>query len=145
MIKVKAMPARNAHYARRQHGVSNQPMIAASHIVRKRARELLAVLVAILFLFVPMTQAAPVDCGTHAVGSQHAVSSQVKTDLHVDSKPHGPKACCMSVCSLCYAVFPTSVIGEINLNSEGRRDPAPQPSINGITSRPAIGPPRSAG
>ena len=120
-------------------------MIAASHIFWKRARALLAVLVAILFLFVPIAEAASVDCGTHAAGGQHAVSSQVKTDLHVDSKPHGPKACCMNVCSLCYALSPAPILGEAIVNSDDRRDLSPQRPIVGIKSRPAIGPPRHAG
>lgn len=120
-------------------------MIAASHIVQKRATELLATIVAILFLFVPMAEAAPDDCGTHTVGGQHAVYSQIKTDLHVDSKPHGPKACCMSVCSLCYALPPAPMLVEAILNSDGRRDLEPQRPIVGISSRPAIGPPRLAG
>lgn len=139
------MPARNAHYARRQHGVSNQTMIAASHIVRKRAKELLAVLVAILFLFVPMAEAAPIKCGSHIAGSEHVVSSQGKADLHADTETGDQKACCKRICSICYAVFPTPVFGEITLKSGGRRDLTPQTPINGIISRPAIGPPRSIG
>lgn len=139
------MHAGIAHCARRQHRVSNETMIVASHIVRKRARELLAVLVAILFLFVPMAEAAPIDCGTHTVGSQHAVSSQAKTDLHVDIRAHGSKACCMSVCSLCYALTPAPTLIEAVMRSDGHRDLDPQRPIVGIISRPAIGPPRSAG
>lgn len=64
---------------------ANEPMIAASHIVPKRAGCLLAAVVPILFLFVPMAEANPVECGTHTGGSQAAVSSQVEPDLHADS------------------------------------------------------------
>lgn len=131
-----------AQCGQRQHRVSNETMTAASHIVRKRAKDFLAVLVAILFLFAPMAGAAPMDCGTHTVGSQHAVSSQF---LHADSKPYCPKACCMSVCSLCYALSPAPMLIEAILKSAGRRDLTLQRPIVGISSRPAIGPPRSAG
>ncbi|WP_440657724.1 hypothetical protein [Ensifer adhaerens] len=64
---------------------ANETMIAASHIVPKRAGCLLAAVVAILFLFVPMAEANPVECGMHTGGSQAAVSSQVEPDLHADS------------------------------------------------------------
>jgi hypothetical protein len=120
-------------------------MIAASHTVWKRARQLLAVLVASLFLLMPMAEAALVDCETDATGSQPGVSSQVHSDLHEASKPDGTKACCMSVCSLCYALFPTPSLIEAILESDVLRDFKPQRPIIGVRLRPAIGPPRSAG
>lgn len=133
------------HCARIKHEVSNETMIAASRTVRKHARELLAVMVAILFLFVPMAEAARVECGSHTASSEHVVSSQANTDLHIEIEPGGPKACCKSICNLCYALLPAPVLVEFTLKSGGRRDLNPQPPIDGIISRPAIGPPRSAG
>ncbi|MBD9638738.1 hypothetical protein IB277_20795 [Ensifer sp. ENS07] len=120
-------------------------MIAVSQTARKRTTELLAMLVALLFLVVPMAEAAPMKCESHIAGSEHVVSSQGKADLHADSKTGDQKACCKRICSMCYAVFPTPVFGKITLKSGGRRDLTPQPPINGIISRPAIGPPRSIG
>lgn len=120
-------------------------MIAASHIVRKHTRELLAILVAFLFLVAPMAEATPVECGPHIASSERIVSLQGKTDLHADTETGHEKACCKRICSLCYALLPAPIFGEVTLKSGGRRDLNPQLSINGIISRPAIGPPRSAG
>ncbi|MGO4624197.1 hypothetical protein AB4Z34_20185 [Ensifer sp. 2YAB10] len=120
-------------------------MIAASQIARKHAAELLAIVVAVLFLLVPMAEAAPFECGQHIAGSEHVVSPQGKTDLHADTETGSQKACCKRICSLCYALFPAPVFDEVILNRGGRRDLNPQAPIYGIISRPAIGPPRSAG
>ncbi|WDZ80693.1 hypothetical protein PWG15_23275 (plasmid) [Ensifer adhaerens] len=120
-------------------------MIAASQTARKHATEWLAVLVAFLFLVVPMAEAAPIKCGPHVAGSEHVISPKGHADLHTEKETGGQKACCKRICSMCYALFPAPVIGELTLNSDGRRDIAPQPPIDGIISRPAIGPPRSIG
>ncbi|MEI3856257.1 MULTISPECIES: hypothetical protein [unclassified Ensifer] len=120
-------------------------MIAVSQTARKRTTELLAILVALLFLVVPMAEAAPIKCGPHIAGSEHVVSPPGKGDLHAEKETGGQKACCKRICSLCYALFPAPIFGEVTLKSGGRRDLTPQPPINGIISRPAIGPPRSAG
>lgn len=120
-------------------------MIAASQTVRKRTIELLAILVALLFLVVPMAEAAPVECGPKIASSEHVISSQGKADLHADTETGDQKACCKRICSLCYALFQAPIFGEVALKSGGRLDLPPQPPITGINSRPAIGPPRSAG
>ena len=120
-------------------------MIAVSQTVRKRTTELLAILVALLFLVVPMAETAPIKCGPHIAGSEHVVSTPVKADLHAEKETGGQKGCCKRICSLCHALFPAPIFGEVTLKSDGRRDLTPQPPINGIISRPAIGPPRSAG
>ncbi|MBD9498908.1 MULTISPECIES: hypothetical protein [unclassified Ensifer] len=128
-----------------QHEVSDENMIAASQTVRKRTTELLAILVALLFLVVPMAEAAPIECGRHIAGNEHVVSPPGKADLHVEKETGGQKACCKPVCGMCYAMFPAPIWGEVTLKSGERRDLAAQSPISGITSRPAIGPPRSAG
>ncbi|MBV7522693.1 MULTISPECIES: hypothetical protein [unclassified Ensifer] len=120
-------------------------MIAVSQTVRKRTTELLAILVALLFLAVPKAEATPIECGPHIAGSEHVVSPQVKADLHAEKETDDQKACCKRICSLCHALFPAPIFGEVTLKSGGRRDLTPHPPINGIISRPAIGPPRSAG
>ena len=120
-------------------------MIAASQTIPKHARELLAALVAVLFMFAPIAEAAPVKCGSHAGSSEHVVSSRGKTALHVHAQPGERKACCKSACSLCYALFPAPILSELTLKSGSRRNLNPQRPIYGIISRPAIGPPRSAG
>ncbi|MCY1745286.1 MULTISPECIES: hypothetical protein [Ensifer] len=120
-------------------------MIAVSQTARRRATELLAILVAFLFLVTPMAEAAPIKCGPHIAGSEHVVSPPGKSDLHAEKETGRPKVCCKRICSLCYALFPAPIFGEVTLKSGGRRDLSPQPPINGIISRPAIGPPRSAG
>ncbi|MEK1928924.1 MAG: hypothetical protein AAAC47_03875 [Pararhizobium sp.] len=120
-------------------------MIAASQTTRKHTRELLAILVAFLFLVAPMAEATPVECGPHIASSERIVSLQGKTDLHADTETGHEKACCKRICSLCYALLPAPIFGEVALKSGGCRDLNPQLSINGIISRPAIGPPRSAG
>lgn len=120
-------------------------MIAASQTVRKRTTELLAILVALLFLVVPMAEATPIECGRHIAGNEHVVSPPGKADLHADTDTGSQKACCKRICSLCYALFPAPVFGEVILNGGSRRDLNPQAPIDGIITRPAIGPPRSTG
>ncbi|MCA1408976.1 hypothetical protein I6F26_32970 [Ensifer sp. IC3342] len=120
-------------------------MIAASQTVRKRARELLAILVAIMFLFAPTAEAALVNCEPHTISMEHVVSSQGDTALHVDIEPGDQKACCKSACSLCNALFPAPFSVGIALKSDGHRYFDPQRPIIDINSRPAIGPPRSSG
>lgn len=120
-------------------------MIAASQTVLKRARELPAILAAIMFLFAPMAEAALVECGPHIVSSEHTVSPQGDPALHVDFEPGDRKACCKRACSLYNALSPARVLLEIALKPNGHRDLDPQRTIIGINSRPAIGPPRSAG
>ncbi|UTV40985.1 hypothetical protein MYG64_35180 (plasmid) [Ensifer adhaerens] len=120
-------------------------MIAVSLTARKRATELLAIFVAFLFLVMPMAEAAPIKCGPHVAGSEHVVSPSGKSDLHAVKETGRPKVCCKRICSLCYVLFPAPMFGEVTLKSGGRREVTPQTPINGIISRPAIGPPRSAG
>lgn len=119
-------------------------MIAASQIVRKRATELLAILVAIVFLFAPMAEAAVVKCQPHALNTEHVVSPQSDPAPPVDTEPGDQKACCKSVCSLCNALFPAPIPVGFTVKPNGHRDFGPQQPITGIYSRPAIGPPRSA-
>ncbi|WP_429811700.1 hypothetical protein [Ensifer sp. B1-9] len=120
-------------------------MIAASQTVRKHARGLLATLVAILFLVAPIAEAAPIACEPHVAGSEHVISSQGKADLDGKTETGDQKACCKHVCGLCYTLFPAPTFGEVTLKSGDRRDLSPQPPIDGIISRPALGPPRSIG
>ena len=118
-------------------------MIAASQTVRKHAKGLLDALVAILFLVEPIAEAAPIACEPHISGSQHVISSQGKADLHGKTETGDQKACCKRICGLCYTLFPAPTFGAVTLNSGGHRGLAPQPPLDGVISRPAIGPPRS--
>ncbi|OHV78574.1 hypothetical protein [Ensifer sp. LCM 4579] len=119
-------------------------MIAASRTVLKRARELLAILAAIMFLFTPMAEAGLVKCEPHIVSSEDSVSPQGDPARHADFEPGDQKACCKSACSLCNALFPAPVLFAIALKPDGHRELDPHRTIAGINSRPAIGPPRSA-
>ena len=120
-------------------------MIAACQTVRKHARGLLAALVTILFLVAPIAEAGPIACERHVTGSEQVISSHGKADLHSKTETGDQKACCKRVCGLCYMLFPAPTFGEVTLKSGDRRDLSPQPPIDGIISRPAIGPPRSIG
>ena len=127
-------------------------MIAACQTVWKHARGLLATLVTILFLVAPIAEAGPIACERHVAGSEHVISSHEhvisshgKADLHGKTETGDQKACCKHVCGLCYMLFPAPTFGEVTLKSGDRRDLSPQPPIDGIISRPAIGPPRSIG
>jgi len=119
-------------------------MIAASQIVRNRAKELLAILVAIMFLFAPTAEAALVKCQPHTPSTEHIVSPQSDPAFHVDTETGDQKACCKSACSLCNALFPAPLPVGFTVKPDGYRDFGPQQPIIGINSRPAIGPPRSA-
>ncbi len=120
-------------------------MIAASQIVRNRARELLAVLVAIMFLAAPTAVATLVNCDAHTARSEQVLSSQEDTVLHVEFHPGDQKACCKSACSVCNAVFPAPPLIGVTLKSDNHRYLPKQQPIVGLDSRPAIGPPRSDG
>ncbi|MCG5480834.1 MAG: hypothetical protein KK478_17595 [Ensifer alkalisoli] len=119
-------------------------MIAANRTVLKRARELLTILAAIMFLFAPTAGAALVKCEPHIVSKEYAVSPQGDPALHVDFERGDQKACSKSDCSLCNALFPAPVLFEIALKPNGHQDLDPQGAIIGVDSRPDIGPPRSA-
>lgn len=120
-------------------------MIAVSQTIRRWARELLAVLVAIMFLVAPMAEAAPEICDNDLSQAVHVETSMGDVAWQGDRHPVEQKACCNSVCSLCNVILPASNPVVFHLDSGAQRYLDPQQSITGHSSSPALGPPRSTG
>lgn len=118
-------------------------MIAVSQTTRRCGRELLAVLVAIMFLVAPMAEAAPVLCDNDCAQVAHTETSNDDVERKGDLHPVGHKACCNSVCSLCNVILPASNPVVFHLEAIAQQYLDPQQSITGLSSRPALGPPRS--
>jgi hypothetical protein len=118
-------------------------MIAVGQTIQRYARELLAVLVAIMFIVAPMAEAAPVICDNDFAQVAHTETSKGNVALKGDLHSVGDMACCNSVCSLCNVILPASNPVVIHLESGPQRYLDPQQSITGLSSRPALGPPRS--
>jgi hypothetical protein len=118
-------------------------MIAASQTIRRGGRELLAVLVAIMFLVAPMAEAAPVLCDNDFAQVAHTETSISDVARPGDLDPVEHKVCCKSVCSLCNVILPASSPVVVHLDSGAQRYLDPQQSITGLGSRPTLGPPRS--
>ncbi|CAN7445535.1 hypothetical protein LJR098_004190 [Rhizobium sp. LjRoot98] len=120
-------------------------MIAVSQAIRRCARELLAVLVAIMFLLAPMAEAAPKICDNDLPQGVHVETSMGDVAGQGDFHPAEQKACCKNVCSLCNGILPASDPVVFHLDSGAQRYFDPQQSITGLRSSPALGPPRSTG
>ncbi|CAN7491628.1 hypothetical protein [Pararhizobium sp. LjRoot238] len=118
-------------------------MTAANETIRRSGRELLAVLVAIMFLIAPMAEAAPVICDNDFAQVPHTETSKGDVARQGDLHPVDQKACCKSVCNLCNVILPASNPVVFLLDSGAQRYLDSQQSIAGLTSRPALGPPRS--
>lgn len=118
-------------------------MTAANETIRRSGRELLAVLLAIMFLIAPMAEAAPVICDNDFAQVPHTERSTGDVarqgDLHLVEQ----MACCKSACSLCNVIIPASNPVVFPLDSGAQRYLDPQRSFAGLASRPALGPPRS--
>jgi len=117
-------------------------MFAVSQTIRRCARELLAVLVAIMFLVAPMAEAAP-TCNNDLSQVQHIETSKGDVAGQGDHHPIEQKACCKSVCSLCNVILPVWNPVVFHLDSAAQRYLDPQPSFIGFTCRPPLTPPRS--
>ncbi|MQW94305.1 hypothetical protein EPK84_04075 (plasmid) [Sinorhizobium fredii] len=117
-------------------------MIAVSQTVGRCARELLAVLVAIMFLLGPTVAAAAATCDVHVAQIVHSEAQQ-NSDRTGDKGLHPQKVCCVSVCGWCSAVVPAPGLTVLHLASSGHAYPDPEQSIAGLDSPPAVGPPRS--
>lgn len=118
-------------------------MFAVSQTIRRYAKELLTLLVAIMFLVAPMAEAAPVRCDNNLPQTAHIETSMGDVAGQGDLHPAEQKACCKSVCSLCNVILPASNPVVFHLDSGAQRYLDPQPSITGLSSSPALGPPRS--
>lgn len=118
-------------------------MIAVSQTIRRCGRELLAVLVAIMFLVAPMAEAAPVICDNDFAQVAHTETSKGDVDRKGDLHSVEHKACCKSACSLCNVILPASNPVVFHLDSGAQRYLDPQQTTTGLSSRPALGPPRS--
>jgi hypothetical protein len=118
-------------------------MIAVSQTIRRGGRELLAVLVAIMFLVAPMAEAAP-TCNNDLSQVQHIETSKGDVAGQGDHHPIEQKACCKSVCSLCNVILPASNPVVFHLDFGAQRYLDRQRPITGLSSRPALGPPRSS-
>ena len=119
-------------------------MIAVSQTIRRGGRELLAVLVAIMFLVAPMAEAAPVLCDNDFAQVAHTETSKGDVARPGDLHPFKHKACCKSVCSLCNVILPASNPVVFHLDFGAQRYLDRQRPITGLSSRPALGPPRSS-
>ncbi|WP_331375854.1 hypothetical protein [Sinorhizobium chiapasense] len=106
------------------------------------ARGLLAILVAITFLAAPMAEATPSPCDNYAAQLEHSEASPDLTHSG-DHHPGDHKACCHSACNWCSIVLPAANSVVLSLDANGQRHLDPQSSITGVTSPPALGPPRS--
>ncbi|WEX78985.1 hypothetical protein PYH37_003956 [Sinorhizobium numidicum] len=115
-------------------------MIAVSQTIRSRARELLVVLVAIMFLFAPMALATSVQCDSPSI--EHA-ETQDNLGHQNDFQPADQVSCCKSVCSVCNAALTGEYLIAFLPHSGDQQHPGPQTSIAGGTSRPLLGPPRT--
>jgi hypothetical protein len=118
-------------------------MIAESQTIRRFARELLAVLVAIMFLVAPMAEAAPEICNKDFPQAVHGETPMGDVAGQGDRHPAAQKACCKSLCSLCNVILPASNPVVFHPNSGAQRYLDPPQSITGLSSSPALGPPRS--
>lgn len=118
-------------------------MIAVSQTIRRCVRELLAVLVAIMFLVAPMAEVAPEICDNDLPQAVHVETSMGDAAGLGDRHPVEQKACCNSVCSLCNVILPPSNPVAFHVDSGAQRYLDPQQSITGVSSRPVLGPPRS--
>ncbi|ACP22292.1 hypothetical protein NGR_b08360 (plasmid) [Sinorhizobium fredii NGR234] len=117
-------------------------MIVASQTFRRCARELLAVLVAIMFLAAPTIAAAAAICDGHVAQFEHSETQQ-NSDHTGDKGLHPQKVCCVAACGWCSAVVPAPDLAVLHLASGGHLYPDPDQSIAGLDSPPAVGPPRS--
>ena len=117
--------------------------MTANETIRRSGREFLAVLVAIMFLVAPMAEAAPVICDNDVPQVAHIETSKGNVALQGDLHPTEQKACCKSVCSLCNVILPASNPVVFHPDSGAQRYLDPQQSITGLSSSPALGPPRS--
>ena len=118
-------------------------MIAVSQTIRRCARELLTVLVAIMFLVAPMAEAAPVICNNDLPQAAQIETSNGSVAGQGDLHPAEQKACCKSVCSLCNVILPASNPVAFHLDFGAQRHLDPQQSMTGLSSSPTLGPPRS--
>lgn len=120
-------------------------MFAVSQTIRRYAKELLSVLVAIMFFVAPMAEAVPVICDNGSPQVAHIETSKSnvagQSDLHLAEQ----KPCCKSVCSLCNVILPASNPVVFHPDSGTQRHLDFQQSITGLSSRPALGPPRTIG
>ncbi|MDW5317640.1 hypothetical protein [Rhizobium sp. PL01] len=120
-------------------------MFAVSQTIRRYVKELLAVLVAIMFLVAPMAEAAPVICDNGSPQVAHIETSMGDVAGQGDFHPAEQKGCCKNVCSLCNVILPASDPVVFHLDSGAQRYFDPQQSITGLRSSPALGPPRTIG
>ena len=118
-------------------------MVALNRTIARHARELLAVLVAIMFLFAPMAEAAPFICDNDLPQVTHFETSVGDVAGQGDLHPAEQRACCKSVCSLCNVILPVSDPGVFHLDSGAQRYLDSQQSSTGLSASPALGPPRS--
>ncbi|KQS91013.1 hypothetical protein ASG42_10980 [Rhizobium sp. Leaf391] len=118
-------------------------MFAVSQTIRRYAKELLTLLVAIMFLVAPMAEAAPVICDNSSPQVAHIETSMGDVAGQGDLHPAEQKSCCKSVCSLCNVILPASDPGVFHLDFGAQRHLDPQQSMTGLSSSPALGPPRS--
>lgn len=117
-------------------------MIAASQTIRRCARQLLAVLVAIMFLVAPMAEAAPIICNNDLSQVEHIETSKGDVAKRGDHHPCDQKACCKSACNLCNVIIPVGNPVVFHLDSGSQRYLDPQASFIGSTCRPPFTPPR---
>ncbi|WP_234900258.1 hypothetical protein [Rhizobium skierniewicense] len=116
-------------------------MIAVSQTIRRYARGLLAVLVAIMFLVAPMAEAASELCDNDLPQALH-VETSMGEEARQDDRHHVEQmVCCKSVCSLCNVILPPSNPGVFHLDSVAQRYLDPQQLITGLSYRPVLGPP----
>lgn len=114
-------------------------MIAVSETVGGYARELLAVLVAIMSLAAPMAAAA----ATSHVAQIEQPETLQDSDPASDTGLHPPKVCYVAWCGVCSAAVPASGSVILRLAHSGHPYPEPDQSTAGLDSPPAVGPPRS--
>lgn len=116
-------------------------MTALNRTIGRHARELLAVLVTIMFLVALMAKAAPETCDNHLPQVAHVEACMDDVALRGDRHGIEQTACCKTECSLCNAILPASSPANFRLESGAQRYLDPQRSVSSLSFRPRLGPP----
>lgn len=113
-------------------------------------RGLLAVLVAIVFLAVPLAGATPMPCNDQATVATHPDASSTKPsdvatamDQHRAGDNHKgqQKSCCSNICTWCSLVLPAPDL-VVQSRERAKRLFERPTEISGLATPPALGPPR---
>lgn len=116
-------------------------MTAVSQAIDSLGKGLLAALVAIVLLVGPLANAAQMACEEQT--AQITLSGKAH-DAHRSGDDCGghQKNCCSSLCTWCNLILPSPDLVARPIARDGERLFAAQPTIHGLVTPPALGPPR---